>query len=350
MKRMDDLNYGRLRRPISNGVKRIAVLGAGSWGTTLAILLTKKGHEVSLWEYLKEQAERLNRERENRQFLPGVPIPKEIFISSNLGEVVKEKEFILIVVPSQVLRKVVEKLSKVKISHKTILISATKGLEVGTNLRMSEIIKSYFPENRVVVLSGPSHAEEVSREISTAIVASTPTFKLAQEIQEVFTTPYFRVYTNPDTVGVELGGALKNIIAIASGICDGLGLGDNSKAALMTRGMTEIARLGIAMGAKKETFAGLSGMGDLITTCISKHSRNRGLGERIAKGKKLEEAQKEIGMVTEGVPTTKSAYELAKQYKVEIPITEELYNILFKGKDPRDAEFELMTRKTKRKE
>jgi glycerol-3-phosphate dehydrogenase (NAD(P)+) len=331
-------------------VKRIAVLGAGSWGTTLAILLTKKGHEVSLWEYLKEQAERLNRERENRQFLPGVPIPKEIFISSNLGEVVKEKEFILIVVPSQVLRKVVKKLSKVKISHKTILISATKGLEVGTNLRMSEIIKSYFPENRVVVLSGPSHAEEVSREISTAIVASTPTFKLAQEIQEVFTTPYFRVYTNPDTVGVELGGALKNIIAIASGICDGLGLGDNSKAALMTRGMTEIARLGIAMGAKKETFAGLSGMGDLITTCISKHSRNRGLGERIAKGKKLEEAQKEIGMVTEGVPTTKSAYELAKQYKVEIPITEELYNILFKGKDPRDAEFELMTRKTKRKE
>jgi len=331
-------------------VKKIAVLGAGSWGTTLAILLAKNGHEISLWEYLKEQAERLDRERENRQFLPGVPIPREIFISPNLEETAKEKEFILIVVPSQVLREAMEKLSKIKISKKVILVSATKGLEVGTNLRMSQIIKSYFPKNRSVVISGPSHAEEVSREISTAIVTSAPTFKLAQEIQEVFTTPYFRVYTNPDTVGVELGGALKNIIAIASGICDGLGLGDSSKAALMTRGIVEIARLGVAMGAKQETFAGLSGIGDLITTCISKHSRNRGLGERIAKGKRIEEAQKEIGMVTEGVPTTKSAYELAKKYKVEMPITEELYKVLFGGKDPKDAEFKLMTRKTKRKE
>lgn len=331
-------------------MKKIAVLGAGSWGTTLAILLAKKGHEVSLWEYLKEQAERLNRERENRQFLPGVSIPKEIFISSNLKEIVRKKEIILIVVPSQVLREVAEKLAKIKISPKTILISATKGLEVGTNLRMSQIIKSHFPKNRIVVLSGPSHAEEVSREIPTTIVASASSEEFSQEIQEIFTTPYFRVYTNPDTVGVELGGALKNIIAIASGICDGLGLGDNSKAALMTRGMAEISRLGVIMGAKQETFAGLSGMGDLITTCISKHSRNRGLGEKIAKGKKLEEAQREIGMVTEGVPTTKSAYELARKYKVEMPITEELYRILFKGKDPRDAEFELMTRKTKREE
>jgi len=331
-------------------VKKIAVLGAGSWGTTLAILLTKKGHEVGLWEYLKEQAKRLDKERENRHFLPGVPIPKEVFISSNLKEIVKEKEMVLIVVPSQVLRKVAEKLSKAKISPNTILISATKGLEVGTNLRMSEIVKSYFPRNRIVVLSGPSHAEEVSKEIPTTIVASAPTSKLAQEIQEAFTTPYFRVYTNPDTIGVELGGTLKNIIAIASGICDGLGLGDNSKAALMTRGIAEIARLGVVMGAKQETFAGLSGMGDLITTCISRHSRNRGLGERIAKGKKLEEAQREIGMVTEGVPTTKSAYELARKYKVEMPITEELYNVLFGGKDPKDAEFELMTRKTKRAE
>jgi len=331
-------------------VKEIAVLGAGSWGTTLAILLAKNGHEISLWEYLKEQAERLNKERENKAFLSGVKISGEIFISSNLKEIVKKKEFILIVVPSQVLREVMEKLSKIKISKKVILVSATKGLEVGTNLRMSQIIKSYFPKNRSVVISGPSHAEEVSREISTAIVTSAPTFKLAQEIQEVFTTPYFRVYTNPDTVGVELGGALKNIIAIASGISDGLGLGDNSKAALMTRGIAEIARLGVAMGGKHETFAGLSGMGDLIATCISKYSRNRGLGEKIAKGRKLEEAQKEIGMVTEGVPTTNSAYELARKYKVEMPITEELYNVLFGGKDPKDAEFELMNRKTKREE
>lgn len=331
-------------------MKRIAVLGAGSWGTTLAMLLAKKGHEVSLWEYLKEQAERLNRERENRQFLPGVSIPEEIFISSNLKEIVEEKEIVLVVVPSQVLREVMEKLSKIRISKKVVLVNATKGLEMGTNLRMSQIIKSHFPKNRIVVLSGPSHAEEVSREIPTTIVASASSEEFSQEIQEIFTTPYFRVYTNPDTVGVELGGALKNIIAIASGICDGLGLGDNSKAALMTRGMAEISRLGVIMGAKQETFAGLSGMGDLITTCISKHSRNRGLGEKIAKGKKLEEAQREIGMVTEGVPTTKSAYELARKYKVEMPITEELYRILFKGKDPRDAEFELMTRKTKREE
>ena len=331
-------------------MKKIAVLGAGSWGTTLSILLAKKGHEVSLWEYLKKQAERLDRERENRQFLSGIPISKEIFISSNLKEIIKRKEIILIVVPSQVLREVVEKLSKIKIPPKTILISATKGLEVGTNLRMSQIIKTYFSKNRIVVISGPSHAEEVSRKIPATIVASAPSAKLSREIQEVFTTSYFRVYTNPDAVGVELGGALKNIIAIASGICDGLGLGDSSKAALMTRGIVEIARLGVAMGAKQETFAGLSGIGDLITTCISRHSRNRGLGERIAKGRKLEEAQKEIGMVTEGVPTTKSAYELAKKYKVEMPITGELYNILFKGKDPKDAEFELMTRKTKRED
>lgn len=347
---MKRISYRRPGRPISHRVRKIAVLGAGSWGTTLAILLAKKGHEVALWEYLKEQAERLARERENRRFLPGIPIPEEIFISSNLKEIAKGKETVLIVVPSQALREVVEKLAKVKISQKVVLISATKGLEVGTNLRMSQIIKSYFPENRIVVLSGPSHAEEVSREIPTTIVASTSSTKLSQEIQEIFTTPYFRVYTNPDTIGVELGGALKNIIAIASGICDGLGLGDNSKAALMTRGMAEIARLGVALGARPETFAGLSGMGDLITTCISRHSRNRGLGERIAKGRRLEEAQREIGMVTEGVPTTKSAYELSKKYKVEMPITEELYQVLFGGKDPRDAEFELMTRKTERKE
>lgn len=331
-------------------MKKIAVLGAGSWGTTLAILLAKKGHEVSLWEYLKEQAERLVGERENRQFLPGVPIPREIFISSNLKEIAEAKKIILIVVPSQILRAVMEKLSKVKIPLKTILVSATKGLEVGTNLRMSQIIKSYFPKNGIAVLSGPSHAEEVSRGIPTTIVASAPTTKVAQEIQEVFTAPYFRVYTNSDTIGVELGGALKNIIAIASGMCDGLGLGDNSKAALMTRGIAEIARLGMAMGGRQGTFAGLSGIGDLITTCISRYSRNRGLGEKIAQGKNLAVAQKEIGMVTEGVPTTKSAYELAKKYKVEMPITEELYNVLFGGKDPKDAEFELMTRNTKREE
>jgi glycerol-3-phosphate dehydrogenase (NAD(P)+) len=331
-------------------VKTIGVLGAGSWGSTLAILLAKKGHKVSLWEYMEEQAKRLAKERENRQFLPGVPIPKEIVILSDLKEIVKEKDILLIVVPSQALRSVIEKLVEIEISPRTVLVSATKGLEVETHLRMSQIIQAYFPKNKVVVLSGPSHAEEVSREISTAIVASAPTVKLAQEIQEIFTTPYFRIYTNPDTVGIELGGALKNIIAIASGICDGLGLGDNSKAALMTRGMAEIARLGVAMGGKEKTFAGLSGMGDLIATCVSKHSRNRGLGEKIAKGKTLKEAQKEIGMVTEGVPTTKGAYELAKEHKVEMPITEELYKVLFGGKDPRDAEFKLMTRRTKREE
>ena len=331
-------------------MKKIAVLGAGSWGTTLAILLAKKGHKVNLWEYLKEQAERLDKERENRQFLPGVSIPKELFISANLKKIVTDKEILLIVVPSQALREVMKRLSGIKISPETIFISATKGLEIGTNLRMSQIIQSYYPKDKIVVLSGPSHAEEVSQEISTAIVASAPTFKLAQEIQKIFTTPYFRVYTNSDTIGIELGGALKNIIAIASGICDGLGLGDNSKAALMTRGTAEMARLGVAIGGKQETFAGLSGMGDLIATCISKYSRNRGLGELIAKGKNLEEAQREIGMVTEGVPTTKSAYELAKKYKVEMPITGELYNVLFGKKDPRDAEFKLMTRQTKREE
>lgn len=330
--------YGRM--------ERIAILGAGSWGTALAVHLARKGHRVRLWEFFEERANSLIRDRENRRFLPGVPIPKKVLVSSDLKGVCEGVDLLLLAVPSHTLREVCCKIRGL-LGEEVIVVSCVKGLEEESLMRPSEVVEDVLGERLLGVISGPSHAEEVSRGIPTTIVASSTTPWVMERIQQLFITPDFRVYTNSDLIGVELGGALKNIIAIATGISDGLGFGDNTKAALMTRGLVEITRLGVAMGARSQTFAGLSGMGDLICTCISRHSRNRWLGEAIGKGKTLKEAMEEMTMVAEGVRTTRVAHHLSGLHGVELPITDQVYNVLFEGKDAREAVRELMLREAK---
>ncbi|MBL7075356.1 NAD(P)H-dependent glycerol-3-phosphate dehydrogenase [candidate division KSB1 bacterium] len=329
--------------------KDVGVLGAGSWGTTLAILLHGNGHRVSLWEFRARAARELALFRENREFLPGVAIPPDIIISSDFYQVASEKAILVTAVPSHVLRSVGEKLHSIDL-NRTLVVNVSKGIENQSLKRMSEVLSDTvkgFDLKRFVALSGPSHAEEVSQRMPTTVVVASTSIKAAEEVQQVFMTPYFRVYASDDLVGVELGGSLKNVIAIAAGICDGLGFGDNTKGALLTRGMVEIARLGTAMGARPSTFSGLSGMGDLITTCTSRHSRNRYVGEQIGKGRKLSDILAGMVMVAEGVRTTQSAYDLAQKHGVDIPITTEVYNILFKDKDPATALQDLMTRRAK---
>lgn len=329
-------------------MEKIAVLGAGSWGTTLALHLFKKGYEVSLWEFFSRYAKVLNKKRENIKFVPGFKIPEKILITSDIGLAINNARIIVFAVPSHIVREVAKKLKNFNLKGK-ILVSVAKGIENKTLLRMSEVIAQELPltKENIVVLSGPSHAEEVIRDIPTTIVAASKNLKNAEYIQKVFMSPSLRVYTNKDVVGVELGGALKNIIAIACGMSDGLGFGDNTKAALMTRGMHEITKLGLAMGAMPETFAGLTGIGDLITTCISRHSRNRNYGEMLGKGLTAKQALSKMIMVVEGIRTTKSAYVLARKYKIEMPITEQVYRVLFKGKKARDVGKELMMRQAK---
>jgi glycerol-3-phosphate dehydrogenase (NAD(P)+) len=300
-----------------------------------------------LWEFFENYAFSIIKDRENKKFLPGVPIPSNVFVSSDLKKVCEGVEFLLFAVPSHTLRDVCCKL-KGLVEGEVTIVSCVKGLEEKTFMRPSEVIRDVLGEGiSLGIISGPSHAEEVGRGIPTTVVTSSLVDNVAQEIQRLFVAPQLRVYTNSDLIGVELGGALKNIIAIATGISDGLGFGDNTKAALMTRGLVEIMRLGVAMGAKSQTFAGLSGMGDLICTCISRYSRNRWLGEAIGRGKALEEAMEEMTMVAEGVRTTKVAYRLSKIYGVELPITEQVYQVLFEGKDARQAVKELMCREIK---
>ncbi len=323
--------------------KKIAVLGAGSWGCTLGIHLFKKGYEIRLWD-IAPQVELLKKKRECLK-IPGLVIPPEVEITSRMEEAVREARIIMVVLPSQVVRETLRKLRE--LPPASIIVIASKGIENETLMTMSEVVFDVLGEKQSVVISGPSHAEEVCRHIPTTIVSSSANEKKREEVQQLLMTETLRVYTNPDVRGVELGGALKNIIAIAAGISDGLGFGDNTKAALLTRGLAEITRLGVAGGARPLTFAGLSGMGDLITTCISRYSRNRNLGEAIGKGKGLEEALQDIGMVVEGVPTTKSAHDLAKRFKVEMPITEEIYQVLFERKDPCRAVTDLMLREAK---
>lgn len=326
--------------------KKIAVIGDGGWGTTLAILLSNNGHEVSIWGAFPDYVEIVKKRRVNSKFLPGIKIPAPIKITAALDEAINNKDIVIVAVPSQYLRSVTEKLAAYKAEDK-IFVSVTKGIENKTLKRMSEIMRSLLGAARIAVLSGPTIAHEVAAGVPTTIVASSEDMALAKEMQAVFMTDRFRVYTNNDMVGVELGGSLKNIIAIATGISDALGFGTNAKAALLTRGLVEMVRLGIAMGAKRETFYGLSGLGDLTTTCISPYSRNRHFGEEIGKGRTLKQALKETEMVVEGVATTVSAYELAKKYKIDMPIVTEIHSVLYDNKDPKRAVHDLMTRSPK---
>jgi len=328
---------------------RIAVLGAGSWGTTLAILLANNSHEVSLWSYREQYAESIRTTRSNPAFLPGISIPETIDATSDLSFAVRGREMIVAAVPSQFLRGVIEQLRPLPWKE-IIIVNVAKGIENGSLMTMSEMLREVLPglpHGRVVTLSGPSHAEEVSRHIPTTVVAASTDVSTAKLTQSVFMTPQFRVYASTDLRGVELGGALKNVIAIAAGIIDGASLGDNTKAALMTRGIAEITRMGTALGADPRTFSGLSGIGDLMVTCMSRHSRNRHVGVEIGKGRKLPEILSEMVMVAEGVDTTRSAFELANKVGVEVPIISEVYKILFEEKEPLAACYDLMTRDPK---
>lgn len=322
--------------------KNIVVLGDGGWGTALAILLDQNGHKVTLWSNFPDYAEYLDRKRENTRFLPGVKIPKSIIITGNLK--LATCNLLVMAIPTQYARPT---LSKIKSAFRIPVVSVAKGLEIETLKRPSQIISEVLKTDRIAVLSGPSHAEEVSRHLPTSVVIASRHQKLATEIQHIFRNDYFRPYTHPDVVGVELGGALKNIIAIAAGICDGLKLGDNTKSALLTRGLVEMIRLARRLGAQKTTLTGLAGMGDLITTCISPHGRNRAVGMQLGQGKKLTEIMSKMQMVAEGVWTTRAVAKLSKQLKVELPITKEVYNVLFHNRDPRQAVLDLMRRPLK---
>ena len=328
---------------------KISILGAGGWGTTLAILLHYNGHKVSLWEYKRNYAKVLDKERVNIKYLPEIKIPSEINITHSLHDSTSNQNLIVLAVPSQFLRSVIKDVHFNSIKN-SVLVSVSKGIENNSLMTMSQMLKDIFPaidEEQIGVLSGPSHAEEVSKRIPTAVVAASKSVETSKTIQAAFITSYFRVYGSTDILGVELGGAFKNVIAIGAGIVDGAKFGDNTKAAIMTRGIAEISRLGVALGAQPDTFAGLSGMGDLIVTCMSRHSRNRFVGEQIGSGKKLKDVLKGMKMIAEGVETSRSASQLAKKFDVETPITHEVYKILFEGKDPVKATTDLMTRDMK---
>ena len=326
--------------------QRIAILGDGGWGTTLAILLSKKGYAVTLWGAFAGYSKMMIKTRYNPKFLPGIKIPSQIKITSDIKSAAKDKDIIVLAIPSQYTRRILKKIAG-NFAKRTIFLSVTKGIEISSSMRMSEVIRAVLGPVSLAVLSGPTIASEVDKEVPTAAVVASPDKRIRKAIQVVFSTKRFRVYTNPDMVGVELGGSLKNVIAIACGVSDGLGFGTNTKAAILTRGVAEISRLGKAMGAKLETFSGISGLGDLVTTCISKQSSNRSVGEMIGKGRTLKEIFRHMQMVAEGVPTAKSAYALSLKYKIDMPIIKEVYHLLYKHKSPHLAVQDLMTRKSK---
>lgn len=321
----------------------IAIIGAGGWGTALSVLLHGKGHHVRLWAYVPAHVTEMQAKHENVHFLPGVPLPSELEISNDMAHVIEGAELVVMAVPSHTMRQSCQKLPRLALP----VLSVSKGIENETGKRMTEVIAETLPGVSVAALSGPSHAEEVARGTPTAVVASSIDTGLARLVQQTFITERFRIYTGDDLVGVELGGALKNVIAIAAGITDGLDLGDNAKAALVTRGQAEMSRLGMALGARQETFFGLSGIGDLMVTCFSKWSRNRGVGERLGRGESLDQILASMEMVAEGVKTAKSAVMLSKRLGVEVPITREVYAVLYEGKSPRLAMRDLMTREAK---
>lgn len=327
-------------------MKHVTVLGGGSWGTTLALVLHDNGHEVVIWEFDPEQLAAVRNDGENKKFLPGVPLPASLGITDDLGRSIEDAEAIVFAVPSHAVRPVAAKAADL-IQDDVHVVNVAKGIENETLMRMSEVLSQELarPEGAgISSLVGPSHAEEVSRKLPTTVVAGALDEPTAVFTRDLFMTEYLRIYTNTDLIGVELGVSLKNVIAIAAGICDGLGYGDNTKGALLTRGLAEMTRLGVLMGGRAETFSGLSGMGDLITTCISKHSRNRYVGEAIADGRTLDEILDSMVMVAEGVRTTRSVAELSEKLSLEMPICEQMNLVLFEGKPPREAIAELMLR------
>ncbi len=332
----------------SNSVK-IGVIGAGSWGTALAQHLAKNGYPVHLWVYEEDVNDQIQNTRENQLFLPGIKLSENITPSNDLGSVVSNKEMVLIVVPSHFMRQTAEQMAKY-LAPETVIVTASKGIENQTHLTMSGVLKeilTHIPEKQFAVLSGPSFAKEVAQGVPTAITVASIDKQIAGFLQDIFASPVFRVYTNNDLIGVELGGAVKNVIAIASGITDGLGLGLNSRAALITRGLAEIRRLGLKMGADPHTFAGLAGLGDLILTCTGNLSRNHTVGELIGKGKTLQEILKDMRMVAEGVKTAKSVYNLSRKLDVEMPIAHEVYHVLYEDLPAAEAVHRLMTRTLK---
>jgi glycerol-3-phosphate dehydrogenase (NAD(P)+) len=322
---------------------KVAVLGAGAWGTALARLLCDGKNSVTLWGHDASRLGELQRVKTNEYYLPGVNLPDSLRYESNLAPAVRDVECVVVAVPSKAFREVTQGLKE----FPGVVVSVTKGIEHQTGLTMCGVLEQTAPKSERAALSGPSFALEVARGVPTAIVAASDNSATANAVQDLFHRPTFRVYTSPDVRGVELGGALKNVIAIAAGVCDGLGFGDNSKAALVTRAIAEMRRLGVACGAQTETFAGLSGMGDLMVTCFSRLSRNRGFGERIGQGEKVEAVVNSMTSVAEGVPTARSARELARKHGVETPIIEEVYAMLYEGKNVRQAVQDLTTRESK---
>ncbi|MCK5514810.1 MAG: NAD(P)-dependent glycerol-3-phosphate dehydrogenase [Deltaproteobacteria bacterium] len=328
---------------------QIGVIGAGSWGTTLANLLAKKGFNIALWVYEDDLIQPIATKRENPLYLPGIKISEKIIPTGSLKEVCQHKDLLVNVTPSQIVRQMMQNIHSY-LSSQVKLVSATKGIENNTLLTMSGVFKEVLPikdGEQLAVLSGPSFALEVSKETPTAVTIASKNQELAKHLQKVFSTPYFRAYTNSDVLGVELGGALKNVIAIAAGISDGLGFGYNTRAALITRGLAEMSRLALKMGANALTLSGLAGLGDLILTCTGELSRNRSVGIKLGKGMELTNILRDMRMVAEGIKTTKAAYDLSKKMEVSMPITEQVYYILYQNKNPKEAVTELLTRDLK---
>ncbi|MBF0587218.1 NAD(P)H-dependent glycerol-3-phosphate dehydrogenase [Prosthecochloris sp. N3] len=328
---------------------KIAVLGAGSWGTTLAVLLAEKGYTVSLWAHRSRFARELSAKRENSRYLPGVRFPSSLAVESEIRDAVCSAAMVVVAVPSQAVRETMLQLTGVDL-HGKVIVNVAKGIELETGKRLSQVILEALPSldaSQVAVLYGPSHAEEVSRHQPTTVVAASSSRATALHVQDVFLTRMFRVYANTDIVGVEVAGSVKNIIAIAAGIADGIGYGDNAKAAIITRGLAEISRLSAAMGGDAMTVSGLSGIGDLVVTCLSQHSRNRYVGEQIGKGRSLEEVTGEMSMIAEGVLTTRAVVRLSSRLGVEMPITETVHAMLFDNKPVEEAILDLMTREPK---
>jgi len=329
--------------------EKIGIIGAGAWGTALALLLADKGHDIALWMYEKDLAEETRRDRENRVYLPGFVLPANITVTPSLDEAVRDRLFVLSVVPSHTVRAVSSQLAPY-LADNAVIVSASKGIEIETLMPLSDVLRETLPSkfhNRLCFLSGPSFAREVALKLPTAVALASYDREAGNLVQKLMSTPYFRVYTNPDVIGVELGGSIKNVIAIAAGVLEGLGFGYNTMAALLTRGLSEMSRLGTALGADPRTFSGLAGMGDLVLTCTGGLSRNRTLGVRLGKGEKLDDILKSAKTVAEGVKTAKAARELARKNGIDMPIVEEIYKILYEGKDPLQATKDLMGRELK---